>query len=372
MTVGFFSPLPPARTGVADYGAALLAELRRHVEVRVNDVRCDGRLYHIGNNAYHREIYETALRHPGVVTLHDASLNHFLLGWLNQDQYMAEFVYNYGNWGAELGEELWLQRARSAADPRYFECGMLRRVVEAATAVVVHNPGAADAVRRHDPNAAIVEIPHLFVRMDVPGSVEGLRTRQELGVGPGAYLFGVFGHLRESKRIQTVLRVFRGLRDEGLSIALLVAGDFVSTDLERALGSGLAKPGVIHVGHTAEREFRDLANAVDACINLRYPGAGETSGIAMRLMGVGKPVIVTAGPETSRFPETACLRVDTGPAEPEMLETWMRWLHASPDAGREIGRRAAEHIAAHHSPEKVAQAFLAVLSGQREGALRRQ
>ena len=30
MTVGFYAPMPPARTGVADYAAALVAELRRH------------------------------------------------------------------------------------------------------------------------------------------------------------------------------------------------------------------------------------------------------------------------------------------------------------------------------------------------------
>jgi len=35
MTVGFYSPLPPARSGVADYAATLLAELRRHGPVEV-------------------------------------------------------------------------------------------------------------------------------------------------------------------------------------------------------------------------------------------------------------------------------------------------------------------------------------------------
>ena len=42
VTVGFYSPLPPARTGVADYAAALLAELRRHgrVEVAPAPLRC--------------------------------------------------------------------------------------------------------------------------------------------------------------------------------------------------------------------------------------------------------------------------------------------------------------------------------------------
>ena len=41
VTVGFYSPLPPARTGVADYAAALLAALRRLGPVEVAPERCD-------------------------------------------------------------------------------------------------------------------------------------------------------------------------------------------------------------------------------------------------------------------------------------------------------------------------------------------
>jgi len=33
MRVAFFSPLPPARSGIADYSEALLAELRRFADV---------------------------------------------------------------------------------------------------------------------------------------------------------------------------------------------------------------------------------------------------------------------------------------------------------------------------------------------------
>ena len=51
---------------------------------------------------------------------------------------------------------------------------------------------------------------------------------------------------------------------------------------------------------------------MDACINLRYPLGGETSGIAIRLMGIGKPVLVTDGEEYARFPEDACLRIAGG------------------------------------------------------------
>ena len=98
MKVGFFSPLPPAPTGVADYSAALLAALKKQGVVEVGAADADIALYHIGNNHLHREIYRRALAHPGVVVLHDAVLKHFFLGMLDQAAYVEEFVYNYGEW----------------------------------------------------------------------------------------------------------------------------------------------------------------------------------------------------------------------------------------------------------------------------------
>jgi len=102
---GFYSPLPPARTGVADYAAALLAELRRHGRVEVAPRRCDVALYHLGNNALHADIYRRALERPGVVVLHDAVLHHFLLGQLDESAYIEEFVHNYGEWHRALAAD---------------------------------------------------------------------------------------------------------------------------------------------------------------------------------------------------------------------------------------------------------------------------
>src|ERR1035438_8542771 len=107
-----------ARTGVADYAAALLTELRRHGRVEVAPAHSDAALYHLGNNGLHAEIYRRAMASPGVVVLHDAVLNHFFLGQLSETGYVDEFVYNYGEWNRDLGRELWRARAGSAADER--------------------------------------------------------------------------------------------------------------------------------------------------------------------------------------------------------------------------------------------------------------
>src|SRR5262249_44631453 len=145
--------------------------------------------------------YERALDAPGVAVLHDAVLHHFLLGYLEEARYLDEFAFNYGEWGRGLARELWRGRAGSGADHRYFDHPMLKRIAERSRAIVVHNPAAARMVRTHAPRARVVEIPHLFFQPALPSGAEALRFRQRIGVGADRFLFGVFGYLRESKRL---------------------------------------------------------------------------------------------------------------------------------------------------------------------------
>ena len=341
---------------MADYSAALLGALQRLGAVGMDDRSADIALYHVGNNQLHREIYQRAIDAPGVVVLHDAVLHHFFLGSLNEREYIEEFVYNYGAWNEDLAHDLWAHRARSGADPRYFRYPMLRRIAERSQALIVHNPRAAKMVREHAPGAAVREIPHLWAPAPLVENLDVIRLRAQLGIAPHTFLFGVFGHLRESKRLPAVLRAFEKAR-QGTDMALLIAGDFVSADLARALEPTLGSAGVLRIGYTKERDFWRHATAVDACINLRYPAAGETSGIAIRLMGIGKPVIMTAACEISGIPESACLRVDAGVAEEEMLAEYMVWLARFPEDARAIGRRGEAHIRELHAVDRVARLY---------------
>jgi len=361
VTVGFFSPLPPARTGVADYSAALLAELRKLGPVEVAPARCDVALYHLGNNPLHAEIYRRALAEPGVIVLHDAVLHHFLLGQLSETEYLGEFVYNYGEWNRALGRDLWRHRANAAADERYFRFPMLRRAAERARAVVVHNPAAARIVTEHAPAARIVEIPHLFAMPNLPGDADVLRYRQKIGIDAGAFVFGVFGYLRESKRIASVLEGFARMNQENRNTALLIAGDFVSPIYAAAIDTNL--PGVYRVPHLSESDFWLAARAIDTCINLRYPAAGETSGIAVRMMGIGKPVMMTESEECSRFPDDACVRIAHGVAERESLYRNMTLLTSISGVASGIGARGAAYIASHHRVTDAANQYWDLLCG---------
>jgi hypothetical protein len=230
---------------------------------------------------------------------------------------------------------------------------MLRRVVEKSKAVVVHNAAAARIVREHVPGAVVHEIPHLAFEPHTPAAADALAVRERFGVKPHEMLCGVFGHLRESKRISTVARAC-----ERTGVPLLLAGE-CGADLEKALAPYLSR--VHRVGHTPDAEFWALAHAVDLCVNLRYPAAGETSGIAIRMMGIGKPVVLTDSLEVSRFPAETCIRIPSGLGEQAALEEALLWLKACPFDGREIGARAQRHVLAEHAPERVARLYCSAL-----------
>ena len=171
------------------------------------------------------------------------------------------------------------------------------------------------------------------------------------------YVFGVFGYIRETKRLIPILETFAPLRNENPRTGLLVAGSFASPELERAAALWLAEPGIVRLPHLSTRDFWLAASAVDACINLRYPSTGETSGIGIRLMGIGRPVLLTDSEENARFPEDACIRIPTGLAEHDSLRHHMLLLPSMQGFSGEIGRRAADHIRTQHSLEPIARLY---------------
>jgi hypothetical protein len=86
--VAYYSPFPPERSGIADYSALLVPELRKRLDVQVvkrGRTRpprgTDLSLYHVGNNPdAHAWIVDALGRRRGVVVLHDFVLHHLIGG----------------------------------------------------------------------------------------------------------------------------------------------------------------------------------------------------------------------------------------------------------------------------------------------------
>ena len=357
MKLAIVSPLPPDRSGVADFTARLAEELGRHYGVearREGDpewlAAADVRLYQMGNNSLHAGAYDAALACSGIVELHDSVLHHFYLGRLSYEEYVAEHLYNSGESAKALAERLWGKRGRSTGDEEFFRAPLLKRVVEHAKRVIVHNPAAREAVRQVAPEADIYEIPHFAEILQQMTDRERVAVRADLGLREAELLISCFGFQRPSKRLRSLLRAADRL---GCAHRVLVAGEFVSSDYERSLTAWLESDTVIRRPYLSEDELQRLIGATDICVNLRWPAAGESSGVAMRAMGLGVPVAVTAGLETSEFPDTAVVRIDPGVAEEDMLAESLQLLAGNPELRSAIGLAGREHLRRVHGMERV-------------------
>ena len=86
MKVAYYSPLPPSRSGIADYSTLLLPALRERIDVVVAEQgkrapAADVALYHVGNDPdAHGWIVDALYKRPGVVVLHEYVLHHLVAG----------------------------------------------------------------------------------------------------------------------------------------------------------------------------------------------------------------------------------------------------------------------------------------------------
>jgi glycosyltransferase involved in cell wall biosynthesis len=227
--VALFTPLPPAKTGTADYGAALAAEMENIVSLKVYDKtpvgfdagKFDHVVYQIGNNPYHAGIYELALRHPGVVVLHEASV-HYLVRSLtlnrgDHEGYLHEVMYEI------FGEDVRRSTRRHLPIecPQPHEFLMLRRLLDNSRACIVHSHYTERLVRLKGFRGPIGVVPHGVNLL----TIDAEKYRRSLGIQMETPLIGVFGYQRPDKQIWECLLMFKELVDAVPDARLLIVGE---------------------------------------------------------------------------------------------------------------------------------------------------
>jgi glycosyltransferase involved in cell wall biosynthesis/SAM-dependent methyltransferase len=371
MKVAFYSPLPPAVSGIADYSEALLERLGALVEIELGDgtrqtdlARCDVALYQIGNNADHIEAYETALRHPGVVVLHEANLHHLIADMTirrrDWDGYLRELEYDGGKAALEFGKRV---RALEVG-PDYDGVPMLRRLMESARGLITHSRYVEKLARQAGFRGPSAVIPH--GAWTPPAARMNWRTR--LGIDAATPLIGIFGHLKPYKRIQESLRAFRRvLRHEPRARLILVGEPHPELALDAMIRTLGLESAVRCEGRADHGAFTGLMSACDIVLNLRYPTVGETSGTLLRALGLGKAVIVSDVGAFSEFPETICLKVPPDETEEDLLFDYLNLLVSRPDLAQAMGAGARAWVERECTWDRVASQYAAFLKSVVDG-----
>jgi len=373
MKVAYLSPVPPEKTGVADYSALLLPALRERIDVAVvkrgRRARAhrdaDAALYHVGNNPdAHAWIVDALRRRPGVVVLHDFVVHHLVagltIGRRDGHGYLDAMEREHGVVGRLLAHGVLDKRIAPLWESRPQDFPLAWFVLDHATGLIVHSRTVRDLARAAGYERPIWVVPHpAWPVPDVPAR----RAAQ----GP---VVGCFGVVNASKRIPELLRAFADVRSRHPEATLLLVGPTSpGFDLDRRLQRlGLADEGVRRETWVDERRLWELMAGVDVCVSLRHPTMGETSGIAIRSLSLGKPLVVSDVGWFSELPDDVALKVPVDDGEVETLSAALELLVTREDARRELGGAASALARREHDLGHVAELYVAALEESAGGA----
>lgn len=376
----------PIKSGVSDYSEELLEYLAGYgrVDLFVDDYNpsspwmheCfrifnyrrifenhgkndhDIHIYNIGNNDNHSYIYSVCLEYPGIVVLHEPMLHHFVfsqtVGSNRLKDYLRELDYCYKTERSRIVKVTLEERDEES----WFDYPLIDRIVDSSLGMIVHSEFARQKVLEVDPAAMVRKIPLPYA----PPPAEKMRSpeliREILGFGEDDFLLGSVGYLTSSKRIDALLRTVARLKAQGRKVKLLLVGKMLpGCEAPRWIEELGLDEDVLWTGFVDNRTFREYMNLPDMFVALRHPSAGETSASVVKIMGAGKPVMLSDQYAFSEFPDDCCVKVSIGESEEaELLEKLVYYID-NPEETLALGERGRRYILANHDIHDAARSY---------------
>ncbi|WEF32929.1 glycosyltransferase [Pseudoduganella chitinolytica] len=383
--IAFVSPLPPERTGVADYAVRILPTLLPYFDVELvahqerttlppelahlplRDVawlRAHGReldhiVYQFGNSPFHSHMVPLLRDLPGVVVLHD----FFLSSMLSYEQMTGAMpgvwsraLFQSHGYGAlaTIGTQAGWERGKDDY-PSNLE------ILQDASHVIVHSDYARTLARQwYGPEAGRDWSPAQLPRA-LPAVHDRQAARAALGIPADAFVVCNFGFVAPTKHCMALLQAWLASSlhaDERCELVFVGAnhgGDYGQqmSDAIRAAGSGRR---IRISGWTSDEDYFRYLQAADVGVQLRTSSRGETSGTVLDCLIYGLPTVINANGAMAEFPSDAVWMLPDLFAQPELVEA-LETLHG--DAGRRAALRQAALalMAVRNSPERCGRMY---------------
>lgn len=386
LRIAIVTPLPPDRTGIADYMAELVKALGERMEIelfvgadetvehsrglphRVSHwrelerrlQRFDQIVYQMGNSPFHSHMFDLMQRHPGVVVLHDIYLSAMLN---NMDLYEGypgilaeEIEFSHGR-GPLLEMEA---PGRRSSIVQSLPCS--RRVLECADAIIVHSGHSLDTITSHYPGVTrspIFQAP--MPHTGCPPSAERRAiAREVLGLGPDEVLLVSLGFVADTKGSLELLEALQDpeLEVSGLRVAFVGGVDIGGYEelFEAALSSHSLRDRITVTGFASPEQYSLYLDAADVAVQLRVHSRGETSKSLLDCLSRGIATVANAYGSLVEVPSDCASFISADFSASELSQA-VRELVSCRETRKRFSRAAHHFVRKHHSPEVTAQVY---------------
>lgn len=365
--LNWFSPLPPDRSGIANYTAALAPLLRQRGHVRFiaqseqksspfagamslaeiswADINlAEINVFNLGNNTdFHDEIWRFSTQSGGIAILHDSRMQHFFGGLYlvkrrDREGYLRLMCDTYGAEGQAAGTLAADGRISVETISELFP--LLEPAICGASGVIVHSEEALQGVRERS------RIPVL--KLGLPYDAGDLPQRRPCSERRFPLNVVTFGHIGPNRRIESIIKALAGMNDSKL-LRLHVIGQVWADSYLRDLASqlGVAESIKFH-GHLSENRLVEHLRQAELVVNLRWPTMGEASYSQLMAFRYGVPTVVTRAGWYGELPEDVVFHISPTREVAELRDAF-ECLIRNPELYHEAGLRGWRLLAWGHS-----------------------
>lgn len=387
--LAYVSPIPPARSGIADYSAELLPELARHYDIdvvvpqpKVSDPQFEASwpvrtaewfashaneydrvLYHFGNSDFHSHMFGLLAAIPGVVVLHDFSLSgivaHMDVHGLTPGGWVEELYHSHGYPAVQARFH-----ANDSADVVWkYPCNL--SVLQNSLGVIVHSEHSRRLASQWYGNTDHDDWAVIPLMRQPATNPDRSKARARLGFKSDDFVVCSFGIMGPTKLNHRLLEAWlRSRLSENQNCHLVFLGESHQGAYGQALLGRIRNSkaeGRIHIMGWADMDsFREYLAAADLGVQLRTLSRGETSAAVLDCMNYGLATIVNANGSMADLPDAGVWKLPDEFSDEQLVDALETLWH---DQARraDLGRVAREIILESHNPGMCAdQYFLAI------------
>jgi len=386
MKLNWFSPLPPAKTGIADFVSVILPllskraqvtlwtdqtkwdrSIEKHAEVRTYRLeqmpwvelnQADLNFYNLGNNhLFHGSIWQVARLQPGAVILHDLRLHEFFDSlyrrqWQDTDGYLAHMETHYGAEGLRAATDS-LKNGSESIHSLAERYPLTQLALENSLGVLVHTREAYEELKPAK-RWVLAYAPLPFAQQLSPDTTQQRKKRRSHGQ---PYRLIVFGFINRNRRLDVFLQALAQFPEKD-RFRLEIYGEVWDpghiSKLIQSLGLGRQ---VTLRGFVSEGDLDIALSTADLAVNLRYPTMGEASISQLRIWAHALPTLVTRTGWYGSLPESVVAHVRPEHEALDIREHLNSFL-AEPDRFAQMGEDGHRLLAEQHSVETYVEAVL--------------
>lgn len=396
-SLAWVSPMPPDRTGIAEYANSLVPGLIDHYDITVitdsnytakmhgvkatrnsmwfrrNGWRFEQICYHIGNSPYHLEIVESLKVWPGAVVMHEVYIGDLMYKISKRgssDRQWLQSLYQTDGYQALMASAT--EHGAPQRTLQEFACN--GELIERSLGVIVHSQHAENMIRKNvvkDANLLIAVVPMCRQKRELPNREY---ARNKLGLDQDTLLICSFGMTGEAKMSVEIAKAWKKtavrIMGDKTKLSFVGANDSGSygEKLKAQLDQNYSANCIEITGWISDKIYNYYLAACDISIQIRAASRGETSAAIYDVLCAGIPTIANKHGSMAELPKEHTVFISARPNEAE-IQAALEKLVASNRTERERLKHILPSLWLKQSPAAGSQSYVdslkAIYSGKR-------